>query len=58
MAAKKSETVRVQATRNLDLMNAGEAPVVIDRDDQVQRLIDSGDLIEVPEDDNEGSRPL
>lgn len=46
--AKKSGIVRVTATRNLDLLNAGEVATV-DRDAQVERLLTSGDLIEVDE---------
>lgn len=46
--AGKAKTVRVQATRNLDLMNAGET-VELERDDRIDALLESGHLVEVDE---------
>jgi hypothetical protein len=46
--AGKAKTVRVTATRNLDLMNEGEVNT-IDRDEHVERLIEAGYLVEVDE---------
>lgn len=46
----KSATVRVTATRNLDLMNEGEV-ATLDRDDRVEALMKGGYLLEVDEND-------
>lgn len=40
------ETVWVRAHRNLDFLNAGE-PALVDRDEQVERLLGAGELFEV-----------
>lgn len=48
MAGKAAKTVRVSATRNLDMMNAGEV-TELERDDRVEALLKSGHLVEVDE---------